>query len=115
MLIQSSIVRSRDPKYVSMLRSIDLFGGQREGLQLVDRCLPPSLLHKGRQCLYPIQTRFIDDEMRSMSQRRYLVPQDLDAVVIRPVVKDGAEEIDFSSHERLLFQKVVGHERYPSF
>ena len=53
--------------------------------------------------------------MRSMSQRRYLVPQDLDAVTIRPVVENGTEEIDFGSLERLLFQKAIGHERHPVF
>lgn len=39
-----------------------------------------------------------------------MLPQDLDGILIRPVVKDSAEEIDISFDDGLLRQEVVGHE-----
>jgi hypothetical protein len=54
--------------------------------------------------------RINNNNLRSLLQRRYQILQNLDAVLVRPVVEDSAEEIYLCTLNGLRREEVVRHE-----
>lgn len=61
-----------------------------------------------------MHARLVDHEPRPGLQGSDLVPQDLDAVLIRPVMEHCTEEVDIRAVDRLFVEEVVRHEADPA-
>jgi len=103
-----------------MLRSMDLTTNQTSVEQLVS-CTPPRVhyspstpLQKCRQGIRGVHARLVNNQPRPRLQRSNLVPQDPDTVLIWPVMKYCAEEIDIRPLHRLFVEEVIRHETCPA-
>lgn len=94
--LQSSIDFSRDPKYESIFKFIvlsHLISNLTPVRKHVTRLnSPQSPLLMPRKLTTLDQQRLHNNQPRSLPQRRYLIPQYLNTIMIRPIMEHGPKK-----------------------
>ncbi len=57
--------------------------------------------------------RIVDEDLRTLLKRGDKILQDANAILIRPVVEDGAKVLRIRAFDGLGREEIVSHERHP--